>query len=137
MKYVIAPFVGWIVAGSLKFLINSLASGKLAFDKVGLGRLPSTHTTVVCTTAAVVGFADGFATPVFGIALTLALVVIIDALDLRRHLESHAVAINRVGKQRVDWTILRERLGHRPHEVLAGIALGALLGWALESLEIL
>ena len=135
MKYVLAPFVGWVAAGSLKFLLNTLASGKLAFHQVGLGRMPSTHTTVVCTTAALVGFGEGVATPVFAIALTLALVVIIDALDLRRRLESHAVAINRLGLERPEWNELRERLGHRPTEVLAGIILGVALGWVLASFD--
>jgi acid phosphatase family membrane protein YuiD len=135
IAYVIAPFVAWVAAGSLKFLINTLRAGRLAWKQIGYGGLPSTHTSVVSATAFLVGLKDGWDTPAFGVALTLAFIVVLDAVSLRRRLGEHAAALNRLHEGEKGWRPLRERLGHRPVEVAAGVATGlgcaALLHWAL------
>ncbi len=131
MTYIVAPLVAWLVAGSLKFLLNSILARRLAFQEIGLGRLPSTHTTIVSTMAFLVGLREGFATPLFGIALTLAWIVILDAMDLRRRIEQQSTALNRLGASSTGWKPLRERIGHRPHEVLAGIVTGLACAYVL------
>lgn len=136
MAYIIAPFVGWVIAGGLKFLVNCVVARRAAFDRIGMGRLPSTHASIVCSTAMIVGLRDGFMAPVFGVALTVALIVIIDGLDLRRKVESHAIAVNRLREEVGGNTEapLRERIGHRPHEILAGIVTGAACATAVHFL---
>ncbi len=129
----IAPLVGWMVAGTLKFAINTLRAGTPAFADIGYGGLPSTHTTVVTTTAALVAFRDGLGSSAFGVAVTLAFIVVLDAMDLRRRLEGHARALNRL-RGDGDGPALRERLGHRPIEVAAGVVVGCACGWALARL---
>ncbi len=136
MAYVIAPAIAWLVAGGLKFLINSLRLGKPAFGQIGLGRLPSTHTTIVSTVAALVALREGLGTPYFGIALALVTVVVIDALDLRRRIEKQAIAINQLGHSKEAWEPLRERIGHRPHEILAGVCLGCVCALGLNALPL-
>jgi len=131
MAYAVAPLFAWLVAGSLKFLINSLRVRSLAWGEIGLGRWPSTHTTIVSTMAFLIGLREGFTTPSFGIALTLALIVIIDALDLGNRIEQQVVALNRLGKPVPDWKPLRERIGHRLHEVVAGILTGLVCAYLL------
>ncbi|MDP9348606.1 MAG: divergent PAP2 family protein [Gemmatimonadota bacterium] len=78
----VAPLVGWLMAGSLKFVINSVRSRRLAWDLIGYGGMPSTHTAIVTTTAFLVGLKEGWTTPVFSIAATVAFIVVIDALSL-------------------------------------------------------
>src|SRR5688572_13118625 len=90
VAYVIAPFLGWLVAGSLKLAINSLRSRRLAWDQLGLGGLPSTHTAVVSSTAILIGLRAGLNTALFAVAVTLAIIVILDALHLRREVGAHA-----------------------------------------------
>lgn len=124
-SYVAAPFLAWLVAGSLKFAINSLRAGKLAFGEIGLGSFPSNHSCIVATITSLIGFREGL-TPAFGVAMTLAFIVVMDAMDLRRKLGNHAEAINRVAN-----TGLRERMGHTPSEVAGGLTLGSLLGYLL------
>lgn len=122
--YLVAPFVAWVVAGTLKFLINSLRAGRAAVDEIGYGGLPSTHTTIVTTMAALVALREGVDTPAFGVAVTLAFIVVMDAMDLRRKLEGHARAVNAARAGSPGFEPVRERLGHRPVEVAAGIATG-------------
>lgn len=133
LTYAIAPLVGWLVGGGLKFLVNTLRAGAPAFAQIGYGGLPSTHTTVVTTTAALVGFREGPGSAAFGVAVALAFVVVLDAMDLRRRLEGHARALNRL-EAAAGRPPLREHLGHRPIEVAAGVLTGCACGWVLSRL---
>ncbi|HEX7049745.1 MAG TPA: divergent PAP2 family protein, partial [Longimicrobiales bacterium] len=92
--YIIAPFFGWLVAGGLKFVINSLRKRAPAWDQIGYGGMPSTHSAIVGTTAALIGLREGWSTPVFSIAATVAFIVVLDAATLRRQVGAHARAIN-------------------------------------------
>lgn len=122
--YVVAPFFGWLMAGSLKFMLNSLRSRRLAWDLIGYGGMPSTHTAIVTTTAFLVGLQEGWATPAFSIAVTVAFIVIMDAISLRRQIGAHAAALNLLQRDRVPYAPLRERLGHQKLEVLGGAFVG-------------
>ena len=120
----VAPLVGWLMAGSLKFVINSVRSRRLAWDLIGYGGMPSTHTSIVTTTAFLVGLKEGWATPAFSIAATIAFIVVIDALSLRRQIGAHAAALNLLRRHELAYTPLRERLGHQKLEVLGGAVVG-------------
>jgi acid phosphatase family membrane protein YuiD len=41
-----APFAAWFTAGSLKLAISVLRSGRIDWEQVGLGGLPSNHTAM-------------------------------------------------------------------------------------------
>jgi acid phosphatase family membrane protein YuiD len=127
--YVIVPFTGWFLAGSLKFAINCLRSGRLVWDQIGLGGLPSNHTAVVSSTAVLIGLREGVNTAPFAIAMTLAIIVVFDALNLRREVGAHAVALNELLRGDATRPPFREQVGHRQVEVLMGFLVG--LGCAL------
>jgi acid phosphatase family membrane protein YuiD len=124
VAYVVAPLVGWLMAGSLKFVINSVRSRRLAWDLIGYGGMPSTHTAIVTTTAFLVGLKEGWATPIFSIAVTVAFIVVIDALSLRRQIGAHAAALNLLRRGEPAYTPLRERMGHHRLEILGGALVG-------------
>ncbi len=131
IDYILAPFAGWLVAGSLKFVINTVRSRELAWSQIGYGGLPSTHASIVSTTAFLVGLRQGFGTAAFCIAVTLAFVVIMDALSLRRHIGDHAAALNRLMQGAPQWKPLRESIGHRPVDVMFGLGTGLGCAWLL------
>jgi uncharacterized protein len=133
--YAAMPFVAWFVAGVLKFCINSARAGRLAFDLMGYGGLPSNHSTIVTSMAALVGFREGVGHPAFGVAVTVAFIVMLDANSLRRRVGEQAVAINRLLEHTVGSpTVLRERVGHTKVEITAGLVLGIVLAWAMDRL---
>lgn len=133
--YLVTPFSAWLVAGSLKFAINSLKANKLAFGLIGYGGLPSNHSAIVSSMAALIGFKEGIGHPAFGVALTLAFIVILDAHSLRRQIGKHAVAINRMAMSSYDYTALRERMGHTAIEIAAGVLVGVGIGRCLAFLS--
>ena len=122
--YAVTPFLAWLVAGSLKFLVNSARAGKPAFGLIGYGGLPSNHSAIVSSMAALIAFKEGIGNPAFGVALALAFVVILDASSLRKQVGRQAVAINALAKDTAAAPKLRERIGHTPLEIAAGIVVG-------------
>jgi len=124
LSYALTPFLAWLVAGVLKFIINSVKSGQLAFGLIGYGGMPSNHSAIVSSVAALVAFKEGVDHPAFGVALALAFVVMLDANSLRRQVGKHAEAINRLNVNTPDSLPLRERMGHTRWEIGAGIAVG-------------
>lgn len=134
LAYALAPAGGYLVAGSLKFLVNSVIDRRPATARIGLGGAVSTHTSIVASTAWLIALREGIDSPVFGVALTLGVIVIIDALDLRQKIGRIAGALKLIHADRAEVAALRDRLGHRPHEVIAGIVVGfgvaLALNWA-------
>ncbi|MBB2486784.1 divergent PAP2 family protein [Mitsuaria sp. WAJ17] len=125
MAYLVTPFLAWLVAGSLKFLINSIRARRWAFGLIGYGGLPSNHSAIVSSTAALIALREGLGHPAFGVALTLAFVVMMDARSLRRQVGRHAEAINRLAGEAPGQVPLRTRMGHSALEIVAGVATGA------------
>lgn len=130
MAYALAPLCAWAAAGSSKFAVNSLRARRLAFDQIGTGGWPSTHCCVVASITALLAYRRGFDDPLFGLALTVAMIVVFDAGGLRRAVGRHAAALNALGG--LD-TPIRTRIGHSRAEILAGLALGCLVATALNA----
>ena len=130
--YLVTPFLAWLCCGLLKFLINSLKQKKLAFDLIGYGGIPSNHSAIVGSMASLIAFKEGINTPVFGVALTLAYIVMMDANGLRKKVEAQAIEINKLKNYTAP--VLRERVGHSKIEILAGLLLGIILGGLISSL---
>ncbi|GMK38396.1 membrane protein [Paenibacillus sp. CCS19] len=125
--YFIAPFIAWLVAGSMKYAVNQIRYGN-AKERIGNGGFPSNHTTIVTTTIMLIGWKEGFASPIFGLGTAILFIVIIDATGLRRYVGMHARHLN---EMRPDGSRLRESVGHNAVEIGGGLVLGALLGYAL------
>ncbi len=125
LTYLFTPFLAWLVAGSSKFLINSIRAKSLAFAQIGYGGLPSNHSTIVSSMVCLIALREGIGHPAFGIAVTLAFIVMLDASSLRRKVGLQATAINRLMKKGGDdCKPLRETMGHTPVEIGTGIGVG-------------
>lgn len=126
----IAGFTSWGLAQLIKVPWNFLSTGK--WDWVLLlraGGMPSSHSALVASVAHATGLFVGFASPLFALALTLAVIVIYDATGIRRQAGKHAEILNRIVRdmvkgKRTKEKQLKEMLGHTPLEALAGTLLG-------------
>lgn len=131
-SYVLTPFLAWFATGILKFLINSFKARRLAFDLIGYGGLPSNHSAIVSSMASLIALKEGINTPAFGVAIALAFIVILDAGSLRRQVGKHAAAINQLNALTTNSPLLlRERMGHTPIEILAGVITGSAVAYLI------
>jgi acid phosphatase family membrane protein YuiD len=131
LTYIITPFFAWLVAGCAKFAINTIRAKRFAFDLIGYGGLPSNHSSIVASAAAIIVFKDGYQEPALVVAMALAFIVILDANSLRQQIGKHAIAINKINDKNDKNTQLklRERVGHTRIEILAGIFTGVISAW--------
>ncbi len=139
--YILGPFIIWISAQLIKFAIN-LVKGKPDIRYlISSGGMPSAHAAVVCSLATITLLDQGFSSPLFGVTVIFAAIVMYDSFGVRRSSGEQAALINRlVGDLRTngalrmnhDYQTLREILGHKPLEVTAGGILGIIGGLAFE-----
>tara|TARA_X000000950_G_C13553845_1_gene512695 strand:- start:164 stop:574 length:411 start_codon:yes stop_codon:yes gene_type:complete len=124
--YFFSPLFGYLFAGTLKFIIRSIKYGKIELRLMGMGGMPSNHTTIVTTPLTLIIINEGIDHPLVGLGMALLVIVIIDALDLRRKISKHAVIINRLNQSK---NFLRENIGHNIFEIIGGILTGILTGF--------
>lgn len=132
-SYLITPFIAWLSAGSIKFAINSIKARELAFRLIGYGGMPSNHSAIVSSMAALVAFKEGIQHPAFGVAITLTFIVLLDANSLRKQIGLQAQVINQLiqTSSRPETLPLRERIGHTKLELAAGSVVGLLVAYAV------
>jgi len=126
-SYAVTPFLAWLVAGVLKFTINSIKAKQLAFGLIGYGGMPSNHSAIVSSMAMLIALKEGIGHTAFGVAVTVAFIVMLDANSLRREVGKHAVAINQLVPADSIRANLRERMGHTRLEIAAGILVGSVV----------
>lgn len=136
IAYLVTPLITWVLVGPIKFLINSARTRQWAFGLVGNGGFPSNHSAVVSSMATLIALREGIAAPAFGVAVTLAFIVIIDANSLRQHVGKQAAAINRIAKDGAaaqGHRHLRERMGHTVVEICGGLGTGIAIGFLVNA----
>jgi len=125
--------LGWIFAQIIKVILGVIREKRFNFKWfVGTGGMPSAHASGVTALASSVGLYAGFDTPLFGIALLFAIVVLFDAQGVRRASGKQAEILNKIlediyWKKKIQEDRLKELLGHTPIEVLTGVALGVFI----------
>ena len=134
-RYILPPVVAWVIAQVFKVVFQSLRERRLDLRILAsMGGMPSSHSAMVMALTAAVGRIDGLGSPTFSIALIFSLVVMYDAAGVRRAVGRQAAILNRIvddvltQHQGIREERLRELLGHTPFQVLAGAALGVLVG---------
>lgn len=133
----LAVFVSWVIAQTLKFFICVFKGDINIYNFVSTGGMPSGHSAVVSALATAVGLSSGFNSPLFGVTIAIAIIVMHDAVVIRGAAGKQAQILNRViDKFQTEFKYhhLKVKLGHTPFEVFVGALLGigiALLLWDL------
>src|SRR3990172_10886559 len=90
-----AGLTAWASAQLVKVPLNYLLNRR--WDWVLLlraGGMPSSHSALVAAVAHAIGLFVGFDTPLFGLALAVAIIVIYDATGIRRQAGMQAEVLN-------------------------------------------
>ena len=136
-RHLLTTLLATALAQILKVLLEywSTRSWKKAL-LVSPGGMPSSHSALAVSLAFSVGLYEGFGTTFFAIAACFAVVVMYDAAGVRRAAGEQAKAINALFDKLEDRGLkldkrLKELLGHRPVEVVAGGGLGLTVAVAI------
>lgn len=134
LKYVLVPFMVWFGIQLFKVITDIIKTKKFNFKRImGAGGMPSSHSAVVTSLAALIGKYEGIDTPLFGIAVIFAFIVMYDAAGVRRAAGKQAKLLNKIvetpGLTGVEVSEkLVEVLGHSPMQVIVGAIIGIIVG---------
>jgi len=135
-----ASLFSWFAAQFIKTILHLLArqihSVKDLFEMLlwRTGGMPSSHSSLVTTMTTCIGFRSGVSSDLFVLSCCFLLVVIRDAVGVRRSSGDQAKALNEIGceldeKKVIDFHPVKQIDGHSPSEVLAGVLLGYIIGF--------
>lgn len=128
--FFIAPIAGWVIAQGIKILLDLRKDGVQLKDAVASGGMPSAHVTGIVALTTVIGRREGIESAIFGLAMAITVIIIYDALGVRRATGDNTVAIQELAKKMrlAGRTHVLMARGHTPYEVLAGVILGVAIG---------
>ena len=92
------------------------------------GHMPSVHTALMTSLITSVGYYAGIQSGAFAVSIVIAIIVVDDATRLRVYMGRHSEYINLI-KEKINmndkkYPDLKERMGHRVNEVIAGAIVG-------------
>lgn len=141
----LAAVSSWIISQFLKTVINLFMNSVSTLKELvellfwRTGGMPSSHSALVSSISTTIGFKNGISSDLFIFSCCFALVVIRDAVGVRRSSGDQARTLNELGDTvaaHSDYRFkpVKEIQGHSPMEVLAGILLGFFIGVAFSTL---
>ncbi|MFH0869848.1 MAG: divergent PAP2 family protein [archaeon] len=126
-ELIIGIAVAWCFAKLLKLLQD--VKQEKRFDWKFLlhdGGMPSAHTTAVVALVMGIFLEEGISI-LFVVTAVLALIVMNDAIKVRWITGEQSKAINRLAAGKKEFSVLEEKVGHTPAEVLVGATIGVLV----------
>lgn len=121
---------GWFLAQAFKIPIDYFRTRHWNWASFfAAGGMPSSHSALVTSVALGAGLHHGFDSPVFAVAVAVAMVVVYDATGVRRQAGMQAQKINIMVEELlrghpISHQQLREVIGHTPLEAIGGVLLG-------------
>lgn len=131
----VSGFIAWLVAQSMKVFLNFYVERKWDFRIMfASGGMPSSHTALCTALTTSVAICHGVADSLFPVCLGFSLIVMYDAIGVRRHAGMQAEVLNLIVEDLfqghpISQRKLKELLGHTPSQVFAGALLGIVVAW--------
>ena len=119
-----------LLAQFSKIIFNFFVTGKIRFGIIfETGGMPSSHSALIAGATSGIGYELGFDSPIFALAVAVALIVMYDASGVRKSAGVQAAEINKLSKKLdpKSEVLLKETLGHTKIEVMVGSFLGPLI----------
>ena len=122
--------LGWLVAQVLKTIINFILLGKFQLERMwGDGGMPSAHSATVCAMVIATGRCVGVDSAIFAVASVVAIITMHDAMGVRHETGEQAKVLNQMIDPFLQNMHLKEMVGHTPLQVVAGVLVGAAVGF--------
>lgn len=136
MMILAAAATAWFIAQAIKMILSFIENKQIDWSlATASGGMPSSHTAFVIAATTMIGKTEGMESSMFALAVVLSIVVMYDAMNVRRAVGHMGQTLNQIinninksGKVNVE--NVKEILGHSPLQVLAGLVLGLVVGMA-------
>ncbi len=149
--FLVCAFGAWFGSQFLKSIFNYIFTKRLDFNKIfSSGGMPSAHSASVSALAFSIGKHHGFNSSSFAISTLFATIVMYDAAGVRKNAGNQAMVLNKLAnflninkfnevEDKKNFGVfkfeknsdkvkpLKEDLGHKPIEVLAGVIVGIVI----------
>jgi len=129
--YLLTILLAWLGAHIVKYIISSIKKEKQSIRSYLFisGGMPSAHSAAVVSMATIIGLKDGISSGLFGLATLFAIIVMYDAMKVRRSSGEQGMVLLKLIKQtKLKTALPRVAKGHTPLEVGFGALLGAVIG---------
>jgi acid phosphatase family membrane protein YuiD len=130
-------FIAQLMKAAIVLLKGRRRNGREVLETIAwrTGGMPSSHASLVSAMATSVAFREGINSNLFIIALFFALIVMRDAMGVRRSSGIQARTLNLLGRQlaelvKIEYHPIKEVHGHAPLEVVVGAFLGIFIAAA-------
>ena len=130
-KYISVPFLLWLAIQTSKVIVDCIEKKKITLRRLlGSGGMPSSHSAVMVSITVMLGKNIGFKSPIFALACFMTLVVMQDAIGVRRQVGKQAKYLNEIlmDKNTSTEEKFQEMVGHTPFQVLIGLIVGLIAG---------
>ena len=130
-KYILVPFLLWLAIQTSKVVVDCIEKKKITLRRLlGSGGMPSSHSAVMVSITVMLGKNIGFKSPIFALACFMSLVVMQDAIGVRRQVGKQAKYLNEIlmDKNTSTEEKFQEMVGHTPFQVLIGLIVGLIAG---------
>jgi acid phosphatase family membrane protein YuiD len=138
---VLSPMLSWAMAQLIKAVIALLSRPRRRVREIiailvwRTGGMPSSHAALVSAMAAAAAFKDGIGSDLFVVCVWFAVIIIRDAMGVRRATGMQARSINTLGRHTadklgIDFHPVKEIDGHSPLQVAVGALLGIFIAAA-------
>lgn len=129
----VSGLVALVLAQVLKMLLSSFVERRWDFGVLfSSGGMPSSHSALCMGLTTAVALCHGVADSLFPVCLGFSLIVMYDAIGVRRHAGMQAEVLNKIVEDLfqghpISQKKLKVLLGHTPSQVTAGALLGILI----------
>jgi acid phosphatase family membrane protein YuiD len=138
---VLSAITSWFLAQAIKSAIMLLRTKRRNFKEIlqtvawRTGGMPSSHAALVSSMTASIAVKEGIQSNLFAVSIFMALIIMRDAMGVRRSSGMQAKSLNSLGKSieermGVEYHAVKEIQGHTPLEVVIGALLGIFIAAA-------
>lgn len=126
----VTPLISWLAAQIIKVIIHLLVNKEFSPERLfGDGGMPSGHSATVIALTTTAAIVYGLGSAPFAISAVLAVIVMNDAVGVRRETGRHAKKINVIWDKMFSTELantekLKVFVGHSPFQVIIGACLG-------------
>lgn len=126
--YLLTIIVAWLAAHVIKLILSLVTAKKQDQDFFRSGGMPSAHSATIASISVLIGLVEGFDSAIFALAVAVSLIVMHDAVRVRRATGDNGVVLKElISEQKSKVSSPRIVRGHTVPEVVAGALLGALI----------